>query len=124
MVLSAYQAAACFCITEFGLCQLPAYRLSSDTSTGLDSIQYVSYAGSSGDEEAVVDQLDRVMEVMMSNPAMQEMMLSRMPPHMRRPEVLKAMMANPEVRQRIATLAQQSVGIMSDSHAAAAARVP
>eukprot|EP00878_Enallax_costatus_P024991 GHUV01026707.1.p1 GENE.GHUV01026707.1~~GHUV01026707.1.p1 ORF type:complete len:385 (+),score=94.03 GHUV01026707.1:234-1388(+) len=65
-------------------------------------------SGSSSSTEAVVDQLDRLMDVMMSNPAMQQMMLSRMPPHMRRPEVLKAMMANPEVRQRIAALAAQS----------------
>jgi hypothetical protein len=50
-----------------------------------------------------------MMEVMMQNPAMQQLLLARLPPHMQRPEVLRAMMANPEVRARIAAIAQQSV---------------
>jgi hypothetical protein len=49
------------------------------------------------------------MDTMMSDPSTQQLLLSRMPPHMRRPEVLRAMMANPEVRQRISALAQQTV---------------
>ncbi|KAF8069370.1 TIC40 [Scenedesmus sp. PABB004] len=64
--------------------------------------------GDGGEGEGVVAQLDSMVEVMLSNPAMQQMMLARMPPHMRKPEVLRAMMANPEVRQRIAALAKQS----------------
>ena len=51
----------------------------------------------------------RVMEAMMNDPSTQQLLLSRMPPHMRRPEVIKAMMANPELKQRIAALAQQTV---------------
>jgi hypothetical protein len=50
-----------------------------------------------------------MMEVMMQNPAMQQLLLSRLPPHMQKPEVLRAMMANQEVRARIAAIAQQSV---------------
>jgi hypothetical protein len=57
----------------------------------------------------VVDQLNSMMEVMMQNSAMQQLLLSRLPPHMQRPEVLRAMMANQEVRARIAAIAQQSV---------------
>jgi hypothetical protein len=34
---------------------------------------------------------------MLQNPTVMQMMMSRMPPHMRKPEVLKAMMSNPEV---------------------------
>lgn len=44
----------------------------------------------------------------MQDPAMQQLLLSRLPPHMQRPEVLRAMMANQEVRARIASIAQQS----------------
>uniref|UniRef100_A0A383WNN6 STI1 domain-containing protein n=1 Tax=Tetradesmus obliquus TaxID=3088 RepID=A0A383WNN6_TETOB len=64
---------------------------------------------SSGSSEQVVDQLSSMMEVMMQDPAMQQLLLSRLPPHMQRPEVLRAMMANQEVRARIASIAQQSV---------------
>jgi len=45
----------------------------------------------------------------MQNPTVMQMMMSRMPPHMRKPEVLKAMMANPEVRARMSALAQEKV---------------
>jgi hypothetical protein len=45
----------------------------------------------------------------MSNPTAMEMMMSRMPPHMRKPEVLKAMFANPDVRARMSALAQEKV---------------
>lgn len=45
---------------------------------------------------------------MMSNPTAMEMMMSRMPPHMRKPEVLKAMFANPDVRARMSALAQET----------------
>jgi hypothetical protein len=38
-----------------------------------------------------------------------------MPPHMQRPEVLRAMMASPEVRQRIAHMAQQTVSSSTSS---------
>jgi hypothetical protein len=63
-----------------------------------------------------------MMEVMMQNPAMQQLLLSRLPPHMQRPEVLRAMMANQEVRARIASIAQQSVSdTQSDPSVAATA---
>lgn len=45
----------------------------------------------------------------MANPTVMQMMMSRMPPHMQKPEVLKAMMANPEVRARMSALAQEKV---------------
>jgi hypothetical protein len=57
----------------------------------------------------VGDQFERMLEMMMSNPTVMEMMMSRMPLHMRQPEVLKAMMANPEVRARMSALAQEKV---------------
>lgn len=50
-----------------------------------------------------------LMETMMENPTVMQMMMSKMPPHMRKPEVLKAMMANPEVRARMSALAQEKV---------------
>lgn len=53
------------------------------------------------------DQFERMLEMMMSNPTVMQMMMSRMPLHMRQPEVLKAMMANPEVRARMSALAQE-----------------
>jgi hypothetical protein len=56
----------------------------------------------------MVDQLERMMEVMLSTPGMQDMLLAKLPPHMRRPEVLRAMLANPEVRTRMADLMQHS----------------
>ena len=68
-----------------------------------------SSSSSTGDSAEVVDQLSSMMEVMMQNPAMQQLLLSRLPPHMQRPEALRAMMANQEVRARIAAIAQQSV---------------
>jgi hypothetical protein len=50
------------------------------------------------------------MEVMMENPTVMQMMMARMPPHMRNPEVLKALMSNPDVRSRMTALAQEKVG--------------
>eukprot|EP00775_Hariotina_reticulata_P005093 gene5093-5334_t len=54
------------------------------------------------------------MEIMMQNPTVQQVLLSRMPPHMQRPEVLRAMMANPEVKQRIAQMAQQTSPVLAE----------
>jgi hypothetical protein len=86
---------------------------SSDVATTSDTTATSSGSTSSNsDNEAVVDHLEQVMGVMMQNPAMMEMMLARMPPHMRKPEVLRAMLASPEVRTRIAALANQTVGVV------------
>ncbi|KAI8474006.1 MAG: hypothetical protein J3K34DRAFT_156372 [Monoraphidium minutum] len=60
------------------------------------------------DADAAVARMMTMMEAMLGDPSTQQLLLSRMPPHMRRPEVIKAMMANPEVRQRMASLAQQA----------------
>ena len=53
--------------------------------------------------------MTQMLELMMQNPATQQLLMSRLPPHMRKPEVLRAMMANPEVRERISSLAKSSV---------------
>lgn len=45
----------------------------------------------------------------MQNPTVMQMMMSRLPAHMQRPEVLKAMLANSEIRGRMSALAQQTV---------------
>ena len=46
----------------------------------------------------------------MENPTVMQMMMARMPPHMRKPEVMKALMANPDVRARLSAVAQEKVG--------------
>lgn len=46
----------------------------------------------------------------MRDPGTQQLLLAKLPPHLRKPEVLRAMMANPEVKQRINALAQSTVG--------------
>ncbi|WIA10443.1 hypothetical protein OEZ85_010635 [Tetradesmus obliquus] len=81
---------------------------SSDNPSNSPSSSPSNSNSSSGSSEQVVDQLSSMMEVMMQDPAMQQLLLSRLPPHMQRPEVLRAMMANQEVRARIAWIAQQS----------------
>lgn len=74
--------------------------------------QHVFSTGSSDTPppaDPVADQFERMLEVMMSNPTAMQMMMSRMPPHMRKPEVLKAMLSNPDVRARMSALAQEKV---------------
>lgn len=82
----------------------PSYWISFSSSSGGNP------GGSSGAHEAdqAAAHMMQMMEALMKDPSTQQLLLSRMPPHMRRPEVVKAMMANPEVRQRIAALAQQA----------------
>ncbi|GBF87845.1 hypothetical protein Rsub_00557 [Raphidocelis subcapitata] len=86
-------------------------ELSSDVS-GKSSSSSGGGGGGGGAQqaggEAAASSVLQMMETLMADPAAQQLLLARMPPHMRRPEVLKAMMANPEVRQRIAALAQQT----------------
>jgi hypothetical protein len=85
-------------------------RFSTGTAGGSGSGSDSGSGGASTPEaDRAAEQMLQMMERMMSDPSTQQLMLSRLPPHMRRPEVLKAMMANPEVRQRIAGLAQQTV---------------
>lgn len=68
---------------------------------------YTATPTPSGDAAAA--QVGDMIDALMRDPSTQQLLLSRMPPHMQRPEVLRAMMANPEVRGRIAALAQQTV---------------
>lgn len=42
-----------------------------------------------------------MLELMESNPQLQQMMLSALPPHMRQPDILKQMLALPQVREKI-----------------------
>lgn len=81
---------------------------------GRSSISTAGSSGSGGNED-VADKFGGMMEIMMQNPTVQKVLLSRMPPHMQRPEVLRAMMASPEVRQRIAHMAQQTVSSSTTS---------
>jgi hypothetical protein len=55
--------------------------------------------------------MTEMVELMMKDPGTQQLLLSKLPPHMRKPEVLRAMMANPEVKQRISALAKSTVRI-------------
>lgn len=80
----------------------------SSGSIGSDSIQSSTSSPTAADP--LDDQFSRMMEVMMENPTVMQMMTARMPPHMRNPEVLKALMSNPDVRSRMTALAQEKVG--------------
>jgi hypothetical protein len=49
------------------------------------------------------------MDKMIEDPAGQQLLLSRMPPHLRKPEILKAMMGNPEVREKLKAWGKSTV---------------
>jgi hypothetical protein len=69
----------------------------------------------------VGDKMTEMVELMMRDPGTQQLLLSKLPPHLRKPEVLRAMMANPEVKQRINALAQSTVRCVQGLAAAQAA---
>jgi hypothetical protein len=49
-----------------------------------------------------------MLDVMMKDESARDALLSRLPERMRRPEVVRAMLSNPEVRQRLGDLARQT----------------
>jgi hypothetical protein len=88
----------------------PTHSFSSSSGSG------GGRPSSGDDDDAIVQQMEQVLSVMMQNPAIRDMMLARLPPHMQRPEVLRAMLANPDVRMRVAALARDQVRVWRDEH--------
>ena len=65
-------------------------------------------APGSGGADAAASSLESMLEVMMKDPGARDMLLSRLPERMRRPEVVRAMLRDPEVRARLGQLAQSA----------------
>lgn len=62
------------------------------------------------DDDSTAAQLEAMLDVMLKDDSARDMLLSRLPERMRRPEVVRAMLQNPEVRARLGQLAR-SMGL-------------
>lgn len=60
------------------------------------------------DNDQAASSLSAMLEVMLSDDSARDALLSRLPERMRRPEVVRAMLQNPEVRARLGELARQT----------------
>jgi hypothetical protein len=54
--------------------------------------------------------IHKMLDLMATSPQLQEMMMSALPKFMRRPEVIKSMLANPDARSQIANMMVKQVG--------------
>lgn len=61
-------------------------------------------------DDPMAAQLEAMLDVMLKDDSARDMLLSRLPERMRRPEVVRAMLQNPEVRARLGQLAR-SMGL-------------
>jgi hypothetical protein len=61
-------------------------------------------------DDPMAAQLEAMLDVMLKDDCARDMLLSRLPERMRRPEVVRAMLQNPEVRARLGQLAR-SIGL-------------
>jgi hypothetical protein len=90
------------CLT---LLPAPALKISRSLTADWATLSTPGAANNAEPADAVT----QMMDLMMQDPASQQLLLSRLPPHMRKPEILRAMMGNPEVRERISSLAKSTV---------------
>eukprot|EP00879_Flechtneria_rotunda_P023158 GHRR01024484.1.p1 GENE.GHRR01024484.1~~GHRR01024484.1.p1 ORF type:complete len:175 (+),score=83.12 GHRR01024484.1:861-1385(+) len=107
--LCGHNMTACWCYGSFS-------SQAGGSNNGIGASSSGSNSSSGSGSEDVVDRLSSILDMMMANPTMQQIVLAKLPPPMRKPEVLRAMMASPEVRQRVAAIAEQTVSNNSNSN--------
>lgn len=56
--------------------------------------------------------IHKMLDLMATSPQLQEMMMSALPKFMRRPEVIKSMLASPDARSQIANMMIKQVGLL------------